>query len=256
MAVAITQQGYGRIWLYADRQAAIMHPLIQWGDAIFEDEFELFDEYRLHELPGLLSRFEISEDLRTSLGARVAELEEAGYTTRRIRDALVAEQTAKDVYQALERKGLEPPADSETVCQLVRGDREACLLKGNRFMADAKEKAPKAAKEPKVKDNTIAGLDPKTKIKFGTAPDSTEKVKAVKEVKDKDGKVTTAAVPASEKTVPGKPYNGTDNNPKSRGAGERFAKYKNNMTLQQAVDAGCLPADIAWDLKKGFIVAA
>lgn len=124
-------------------------------------------------------------------------------------------------------------------------------------MAEAAAKTPKAPKEPKeVKAVTIAGHEPKTRIKFGVSADKTEKVAAVKEVKDKDGKVTKPGVAASEKILPGKPYNGTDNNPKSRGAGERFALYKNNMTLQAAVDAGARPADIAWDLSKGFIVLA
>ena len=120
--------------------------------------------------------------------------------------------------------------------------------------AETTTKEPKAPKEVKPKDDSIAGHPPSTRIEFGQAPDTKKTTKAVKEVKDKDGKITTAAKAAEEVVVPGKKYNGTDNNPKSRGAGERFAIYKNNMTLKAAVEAGARPADIAWDLAKGFIV--
>lgn len=255
LVVAITQQGFGRVWRFADRQAALVHPLVQYGDAVFGDELELFDEYRLLELPSLMRRFELSDELITGVEARVVSLREQGYTDRRIRDALVTEQTARDVFQALERRGSEPPEDCDTVCTLVRGDREAVLSRGRNYvMAEAKEKKEKAPKEPKVV--TIGGLDPKTKIKFGTSPDKVEKIAAVKEVKNKDGSIKTAAVPASERTVAGSPYHPEKNNPKRGKAGERFKGYKNGMTLQQAVDSGMTPADVAWDLKKGFIVAA
>jgi hypothetical protein len=51
----------------------------------------------------------------------------------------------------------------------------------------------------------------------------------------------------------GKPY-GKDNNPKRGTAAPRFALYRNNMTIQQALDAGLKPADISWDAKMKFIV--
>ena len=51
-------------------------------------------------------------------------------------------------------------------------------------------------------------------------------------------------------------YDGKDNNPKSRKAGERFALYRKNITIQQALDAGMSPADVKWDLTKGYVVVA
>lgn len=88
----------------------------------------------------------------------------------------------------------------------------------------AKEKAPKAPKEAKAK--LIAKLDPKTRIAFGT-------------------------------NAEGKAYDTNKNNPKRAGSKsfDTFAKYKSNMTLEQAVAAGIPVADISWDLKHGFIVA-
>lgn len=49
-----------------------------------------------------------------------------------------------------------------------------------------------------------------------------------------------------------------DENPKRKGSGAhiRFAKYKNGQSIQSALDAGITPADIKWDLEKGFIKLA
>jgi hypothetical protein len=53
----------------------------------------------------------------------------------------------------------------------------------------------------------------------------------------------------------GKAYNGTDNNPKRANSGsfKRFAAYKNDMTVQQALDAGLTGADLSWDARHKFI---
>lgn len=54
----------------------------------------------------------------------------------------------------------------------------------------------------------------------------------------------------------GKPYSKAYS---PRRVGSKSAErwfYKNNMTLQQAIDAGMTTADIAWDLEKGFIKIA
>jgi hypothetical protein len=232
----------------------MVHPIWQWGDAAFGDVYDLFDECRLHEIPVLLSRTEQGVELAASLESRVAGLREQGLTDRRICDALKSDGTARDIFEALERVSVDPPEEAEQVLELVRNDRVAHLRQQKDTKMAATEKAPKAPKEVKPKDDSIAGHPPSTRIEFGTAPDTKKKVAAVKEVKDKDGKVTKAGVAASEEVIPGKKYNGTDNNPKSRGAGERFALYKNNMTLKAAVEAGARPADIQWDLSKGFIV--
>ena len=55
----------------------------------------------------------------------------------------------------------------------------------------------------------------------------------------------------------GKSYGGA-NNPKraNSNAHASFAKYKEGMTLQAALDAGIPSSDLSWDLKHGFIKAA
>lgn len=51
---------------------------------------------------------------------------------------------------------------------------------------------------------------------------------------------------------------GPKNNPKRKGSAThgRFEKYKDNMTVAKALEAGVTPGDIRWDLKQGFIKAA
>lgn len=51
---------------------------------------------------------------------------------------------------------------------------------------------------------------------------------------------------------------GKDNNPKREGtkSAERFANYKDGMTVQAAKDAGLKDGDFDNDLKKGFISIA
>ena len=114
------------------------------------------------------------------------------------------------------------------------------MAKAAAAAANGEPKAPKTPKTPKEPtEKKIAGLSVATKITFGVAPDTTEK--------DKEGKETV---------VPGKPYDGNKNNPKRAGSksAERFALYKKNMTIAQALEAGVTAADIANDLEHKFIV--
>lgn len=52
----------------------------------------------------------------------------------------------------------------------------------------------------------------------------------------------------------GKQY-GPNNNPKRSGSAsaQRFALYKNGMTVKSAREAGVTTADIDWDVKRGFV---
>lgn len=52
----------------------------------------------------------------------------------------------------------------------------------------------------------------------------------------------------------GKKY-GPDNNPKRRGAGERFAKYRDGITVKEVTEAkgGPNQVDLRWDKDKGFV---
>lgn len=60
------------------------------------------------------------------------------------------------------------------------------------------------------------------------------------------------------KNAEGKAYNGADNNPKRKGSKsfDKFAKYKDGMTVEQAVAAGLTGADLSWDTSHKFITIA
>lgn len=61
-----------------------------------------------------------------------------------------------------------------------------------------------------------------------------------------------------KKNAEGKQYNATDNNPKRKGTKsfDKFAKYKDGMTVEQAQAAGINAADLTWDAKHDFITIA
>jgi hypothetical protein len=105
-------------------------------------------------------------------------------------------------------------------------------------MAAAKKEAEKPVKEEKPKEpKLIAGFDPKTRLTFGTFQKKVEKTV--------EGKKITETVETE--------YDVKENNPKRRKAGERFAHYRKNQKLEDAVAAGITPADVKWDLNHGFI---
>lgn len=56
----------------------------------------------------------------------------------------------------------------------------------------------------------------------------------------------------------GKAYDASENNPKRKGSKsfDKFAKYQDGMTVEQAAAAGITGADLAWDTKHGFIKIA
>lgn len=92
-------------------------------------------------------------------------------------------------------------------------------------MADAKEKKT-AEKKPRVR-KSVGKFALDARITFGT---------------DKEGK----------------PYGAKSNNPKREGSksAERFALYRSNMTVQQALDAGVSRSDILYDAQHNYISVA
>ena len=75
-------------------------------------------------------------------------------------------------------------------------------------------------------------------------------------------KSTKKAAPVAEKSGPGRKSAFSDDmkitvvakeNPKRAKAAERFALYKNGMTIGEYVKAGGTMADIRWDVKQNFI---
>ncbi len=85
----------------------------------------------------------------------------------------------------------------------------------------------------------------------------TDAAKTEPKAKTVAGHALTAKITLG-KNADGKPYNGTDNNPKRKGSKsfDKFAKYRDGMTVQQATDAGLSAADLSWDKSHGFISIA
>lgn len=231
VCLGITAQGEGRIYRFADKQSCQLHPLWQWGDAVFEDEYDLFDEYdfRLTQIPAMLRRYD-QESVAASLESRVAELTAREPKDRLIRNALISDGTARDVLEALRRVAVDPPQEAEVVLELIRSERAAHLRKGVTTMAEAKTKEPKAqkekkAKEPKVK--TVGGHPLTAKLDFGATKN------------DKGEEVA---------------YHPEKNNPKRGGAAERFKKYRKGITIADAIAAGMTSGNVAHDIERGYVV--
>lgn len=53
----------------------------------------------------------------------------------------------------------------------------------------------------------------------------------------------------------GKKY-GKDNNPKRGKSAERFSKYRDGMTVEEALKAGLTGVDLNWDVQRKFISIA
>lgn len=243
VTLAVTRSGFGAAWRFEDRYAALRHPLVQPGDAVMDEAADLLRLYS----PGQLIKLCSSQGLGALVGRVESRLLELGaMSSRLLVEALERDYLHEEIWAALDGQAAEPPQDPVTLLNLIQSDRDSELLERRMAKTEKTPAAdPKPAKETKVP--TIKGVDGAdlpmtTRLTFGTYD------KNVPAVKDKEGKETK---PASVVTTK---YDIGENNPKSRGAGERFAKYKHNMTFQQAVDSGVNGADIAWDLKKGFIV--
>lgn len=245
MTLAVTRSGFGDVWRFSDRHAALRHLLVQPGDAVMDDATDLLRLYSPGQLPKLCSSQGLG-GLAQRVESRVLEL--GALPSRQLVEALERDYLHEEIWSELDGQAAEPPQDSSTLLNLIQSDRDSELLERRMAKTEKTPAADKPAAEPKVvKIPTIKGADGAdlpmtTRLTFGTFD------KNVPAVKDKEGKETKPASVVITK------YDIGENNPKSRGAGERFAKYKHNMTFQQAVDSGVNPADIAWDLKKGFIV--
>ena len=84
------------------------------------------------------------------------------------------------------------------------------------------------------------------------AAPKTEKPKTV------GGFALTAKISLGTGGADNKKYDGDANNPKRKGSKsfDKFAKYKDGMTVEQAAAAGITGADLSWDTKHGFIKIA
>jgi hypothetical protein len=232
VAVAITRAGEGTAYLFESWFDARVHPLTQYGDSILEDKYDLFGDFFVSEFPRFLRNIG-RPDIEVRFKDRLAALKSQGKVDRII-GREIRDELGDECFQALVSVAVPPPTDPTIICQLVRSDREADARERRDKMA-AKEAAkaadPKEAKAPKepkpakvVGPKTIGGHQMSAVITFG-----------------QDAK--------------GVDY-GPKNNPKREGSKsfDRFACYKAGMTIEKALAAGVLAADITYDAGHQFIV--
>lgn len=245
-ALAITREGRGVLYRFETKQAAHLHPLVQWGDPVWDYPQDVVDEYRSdEELAALAARADESGSLGDRITSRRQTLRDVGKTIRQARDIIVYEGIADDLWRALVHNARVPPDDPETVLAMIREDRQYTLNKDTRTMAKkdtavagaeapVKEKKVREPKAPKA-EKDVNGLPLTTKLTFGVAPAS------------KDDKGVE---------VPGKEYHPEKNNPKraTSKSAERFKLYRKNITIAQAIEAGMSAGNVAHDLEKGYVV--
>jgi outer membrane biosynthesis protein TonB len=143
------------------------------------------------------------------------------------------------------------------------------LSKGEPTMSEATTKKPvpqPATKKPATSGGKAAPAAKKpatTKATAKPAPKAAESKAPAKKVADaKPTPAKKAAKPEAAAKKPGRaPNHGDDakikvlvkDNPKRGSAAERFALYKNGMTVGEYIDAGGKRPDISWDSKQGWI---
>lgn len=81
---------------------------------------------------------------------------------------------------------------------------------------------------------------------------------AAEKAKTVGGFAMTAKITFGKKEDGKTSYDGAENNPKRKGSKsfDKFAKYKDGMTVEDAVKAGITGADLSWDSRHGFIKVA
>lgn len=223
--VAVTRGGWGEVWGFESPDQAESHPLVQYGDAVVSSPEDTVECWNYLFLPRMCT--EVLGD--TAMDAQLRESIDSA-PDHHTRDARVA-VGGQEVWAVLQRSARTPPNDPAELVRKIADDRRLHNewrdreTKRRTSMTQAAATTTTTAAAPKEKK--IAGFATTAKISFG---------------KDKDGKS----------------YDTNDNNPKRAGtkSGDRFAKYKDGMTLEQAVAAGVTAADVKWDLGKGFIKVA
>lgn len=229
VCVAVTRGGWGDVWRFEDRQSADLHPLVQYGDAILEEDDRVTRQYSTHEAGRLLQMIG-DERLRQSVLMPIHP--DRGLTESQRVERLA--ERSEEIFQGLLQISRDPPTDPTEVLRLIRSDRISTIKEGQE-MADEKNKTTAAAapKEPK-------------------APKAPREPRAPKYA---DSAVITMGADKD-----GKKYGG-DNNPKRAGSNThtRFGYLRDGLTVgefvkkcgNQAVAFG----DLDYALKHGQIAS-
>lgn len=224
VCVVVARNGEGDVWRFDDLRAARLHPIPQQDDVYATTPGGLADQYGREGAASLL-RFLEGRDR-----SRVSDALESWRTGGL--HSLLPPDIRETIWDRVLRTARRPPTSPADIVRIVTEDRAAREGRVVRsFPQEAKEadmaktaektgKAPKAAAAAGTRKAPAAG-------RSSNFPDT-----HVITIATKDGA-----------------------NPKRAGtaAHGRFALYRSGYTVKQAKDAGITAADLANDLKKGFI---
>lgn len=224
--VAITRDGRGDLWCFGSYAEADQHPIVQYGDRIVDGPKSICTRLTLNEIPAILARIN-----RNDLAKQILDCLSAPSHRQKVQRV---SELSLHVWTALTEAALPPPTDPPELVQLIVRDRKLSI-KESRSMEETTP-TPDTTVEPKAKKTRA----PKEK--------STDPAQPKAERYNREHKIRLLS------NAEGVQY-GPENNPKRAGSAshDRFALYKDGMTIGAAIEAGVKSEDIAWDVKKGFI---
>lgn len=232
--VVVTRGGAGDFWLHADLSEAGEHPVSQFGDAYLYSPESVSESFPPTELPGFVDR--LGDD---SLSSAVRSW---GDYPKDYRGTILGR-----IWERVQRVAKPAPTDPKVIVALVRGARRQMIESVTAYRPD-----------PPI----FGGGKPTRSSRMSkqtTQAETTETDAAVADKASKSGgrgvrKYAGGSRIAMGQNSEGRQY-GPEFNPKKVGSlsHERFARYREGMTVDEAMAQGLGSKDFDYDSKKGFI---
>lgn len=212
--LVVTRNGKGEVYKFPDKKAARLHPLTQVYDVVATDAIELAVQYCRADIEILLKFVEGRDK------SRLIDLLETWKSEPKSRD--MPGEAREILWRVMFAKAKYPPKDAEQLINLIVEDRQA-VESGVR--SRAYESTQPGEFSPQRKERASMSDEAATKTRKARVSDDA----VIKLLVDK--------------------------NPKREGskAAERFASYKDGMTVKQAKDAGLTAADLSYDAEHNYI---
>jgi hypothetical protein len=212
--IVITRNGRGDAYKFPDKKAARLHPLVQMYDVVAEDAMELAAQFGKDEADALL-RFAEGRDR-----ARLIDAFEIWKSEPKSREFPF--QVRELFWSLVVSRSKYPPKDPAELLSLIVEDRQA--VEGGIRSRGSESNHPGEVSPNKRKERT----------EMSEAEAKTRKARV------SDDAVISILV---------------DKNPKREGskAAERFAYYKDGMTVKVAKEAGVTSSDIRYDTEHNYI---
>jgi len=225
-AIVVTRAGKGEVYSFKTVLLADNHPITQFGDPIMSESAHLRQCLTLAECSAVANK------IRESTLAK------------EIRDCHKSDvkRMMSQLWDSLEKNASPPPLEPSEVVKIITGDRIATRSTGIHIRPRGDFEMTEHAHQEATEGNEAA------------AATDAEVVKTKHRPIPKDPKYPATGVIKLLEDKEGKQF-GADHNPKKAGSAsaDRFAKYTDGMTIEQARNAGILNGDFDNDTTKGFI---